>query len=552
MFKYQPDDIHIHFGVPDAPLTGLVALDTEWFGQDVDRLHRPHGTFACLTATNNGRDVWIVFDTEHIQPMLDRCVGTQVWHNALYDITQLRRFVPYPETKKVWDTMLVEQIMFAGWYSEFSLADLARRWCDILMDKEERKTFGESTSMSDSQIFYAAIDTVSLWEVATKQREYIDEDDLYIWQNIERPYLWTLLSTDGIPFDSDKWMERTNRYKAQAEEIDNSLPFNPRSPKQVTQFFKDVYKVNLKSTNEEALTELLAKKPYIKEAQLILESRGLTKAAGTYGEGWLPFVEDGKVFPAWRQIGTETARVAVRGKVGIQVVPHTKEYRECFRAEDGYSFVIADYSSQEPKILAHLTQDPTLLEIFNEGKDIYIEVGYRVFGERFDKKDPRRQMMKSVILGVSYGMTNTGLAAKLEITKEHADELLDKFFDAFPAVAQYVQDCAEWKSYVTSILGRKYWGNKAKFGWERNYQNSPIQMSAADTTKVAANAIRKRLGYNPCIIYVHDELVTMFPDDQLEYGMQVVKEEMERVQGILHPGIPGKVDVFVGKDWSEK
>ena len=71
MFKYQPDDIHIHFGVPDEPLTGLVALDTEWFGQDVDRLHRPHGTFACLTATNNGRDVWIVFDTEHIQPMLD-------------------------------------------------------------------------------------------------------------------------------------------------------------------------------------------------------------------------------------------------------------------------------------------------------------------------------------------------------------------------------------------------------------------------------------------------------------------------------------------------
>jgi len=421
------------------------------------------------------------------------------------------------------------------------------------MDKEERKTFGESTSMSDSQIFYAAIDTVSLWEVATKQREYIDEDDLYIWQNIERPYLWTLLSTDGIPFDSDRWMERTNRYKDQAEEIDNSLAFNPRSPKQITEFFKTNYRIKLDSTNEEALTKLLEKNPDILEAKLILESRGLTKAAGTYGEGWLPFVDGGRVFPAWRQIGAGTGRVSVGGKVGIQNVPKLPEYRSCFRALPNHKLVIVDYASQEPRIFAHLSQDQKLIDIFRSGRDYYLSLGEEIFETSIpDKKDHRRNMMKSVALGATYGMTKKGLAKKLNITEAHAQELLDKLFMKFPGAAAYVEEANVWKPYVTTILGRKFWGNKAEYNWTNNYCNSPIQGSAADATKIAANLARKRLGFNPFVIYMHDEIVAMFPNEQLEDGKEVLATAMVEVQEKLHPDVPGGVELIVSDSWNTK
>ena len=131
--RFQPDDIHIHFELPPQTLDmEYVAIDTEWFGQELSKLHRPHGTFGCLGCTNNGRDVYMIFDTDQIQDFYSQIdESTHIYHNAQYDIKQLRRFANLPDRKLIWDTMIVEQIRFSGYYNSFGLNDLVRRYLGI-------------------------------------------------------------------------------------------------------------------------------------------------------------------------------------------------------------------------------------------------------------------------------------------------------------------------------------------------------------------------------------------------------------------------------------
>jgi DNA polymerase I-like protein with 3'-5' exonuclease and polymerase domains len=552
MRTYQYDDIQIRVNELPPQSDQPVALDTEFFGQELGKLHRPHGRFASLACTLDARTVYIITDGNLIEPFMSRLDGVHIWHNALYDITQLRAYFDYQERTKIWDTMLVEQIRFSGYYYSNSLADLSRRYCNLYVDKGVREDFSTATEMDNDKLFYAAVDVCALWEVAHAQLEEIDDEDLEVWKAIERDFLWTLASTDGVPFDADGWMARYERDVAEVERLNDELPFNPRSHQQVKAFFKEKYNIKLDGTAVDVLTDTLHKHPECVEIEDILRNRTLTKMASTYGDKWVIASENGRVYPAWKQMGAATGRMSADGDIVIQTVPHSADYREHFRAPDGYVMIIADYSTQEPKILTELANDVAMKEFFRQGKDIYIGVGSKVFHEEFDKHDIRRKRMKKIVLGVSYGMSKYTLATELDITPDEAQELLDAFFDAFPDIANYVSECARWKPYVTTLMGRKYWGNKFKSGWERNYQNSPIQGSAADTTKVAANRIRKELGYNPFVIYMHDELVAVVPEEDKDYAAAVIKSNMITAQEELHPDIPGGIEIFIGRNWSAK
>lgn len=577
MNRIQPDDIQIHFELPPETFDiEYVAIDSEFFNQDENRLHRPHGDFGCVGCTSNGRDVYMIFDTDQIQDFYQRIdASVHIYHNAFYDLIQLGRFAQLVERKKIWDTMIVEQIRFNGYYDSFGLNDLVRRYLNIYLPKDTRKEFtqSETTTMTDDQIFYAACDIVGTWMVAKEQREQIDEDDLNLWNHVEKQFLWVLLDGKGPSFDSEKWTVRYQHDAQLAIELDEQLPFNPRSPKQVKDYFLKNFKVKLEGTAEGVLSEYLLKKYGLsdesteeqiaevtsehEDAKLIydiLTARGLSKASKTYGAKWVAGVEaDGRIHPSWKQIGAETGRMSCAGDFPLQTMPHKKEYRECIIAAPGHTMVVNDFSSQEPKELAYITGDPTLIKIFQDKKDVYIEVGFEIFGERFGKKDPRRQQMKSIILGISYGMSKYGLARKLEITVDEAEELLDLFYARFPAVKKWVDSCAVWKPYATTILGRKFWGNPYKNGWERNYQNHPMQGSAADCTKIAAAKLRKRMGYNPCLIYMHDELVCEFPNEDLERGAKMMTDVMIEVQEwMVNCEIPGGLEQGIGNSWNCK
>ena len=164
MKTIQIEDFNIIHGVPRVMLPAdRCATDTEFSQMDSKKLHRPTGIFACATFYAGGKDVWIVEDVRDLaQAMQNVSQAGWIFHNAKFDIFHLRRFVAIPTRMKMWDTMLVEQVMYSGLYDEFNLAACVRRHLDTLMEKEVRDEFeNHSGEMTQSQVEYACIDTIA-------------------------------------------------------------------------------------------------------------------------------------------------------------------------------------------------------------------------------------------------------------------------------------------------------------------------------------------------------------------------------------------------------
>jgi DNA polymerase-1 len=455
--------------------------------------------------------------------------------------------------------------MWSGYYYRFGLNDLFRRYCGMYLPKTEWKSFGkkqEQNALTDAQLTYSAHDVVALWMVYQKQKEIISERDQQIWERIERPFLWTLCDQHGITLDVEKWNEIADGKEATStelyEQIQKEHGVNVRSPKQLLALLQSL-KVKVTSTNRTALEAVKGKHPIV---DTILKYRKPAKGASTYGRSWSDeWVEaDGKVWCSYKQIGTVTARLA-SANPNLQNIPTREDprYRDCFIAMPGHSLIIADYASQEPRITAYFSQDEALMEIFNCGGDIYCDVGEHVFGEKFDKKDPRRKDMKALVLGLSYGMTKIGLAVKIEKDENYAQHLIDTFFEKFPGVRRYINDqiaSVKKRGYVTTIYGRKIWISPHASGLERDAPNYSIQASAADATKMAATGFRKewrkRYGVNPIRLYVHDEIVAEVPTEQAEEASNVLENCMVSVAGSMTVGVPALADVHIGPTWASK
>lgn len=221
--------------------------------------------------------------------------------------------------------------------------------------------------------------------------------------------------------------------------------------------------------------------------------------------------------------------------------------------------IIADWSAQEPRITAFLSQDEGLIAILNSGKDIYIEIGYKIFNVRFDKKDKRRDTMKALVLGLAYGLTKWGLSERVGCTTDEAQELIDTFFEAFPGIKDYITEqitIARKRGYVESANGRKIWISPYDSGIERNAPNYPIQSTGADCMKIAANLFRKKWmnlhGVNPLRMFVHDEIVAEVPEELADEAATLLEEIMVNVAETVHSGVKAKADVYVGDAWSDK
>lgn len=574
MNRLDSSQVQIIHGIPPEAEKGTVcAFDTEWFEMEKHRLHRPHGIFASMACTYDGKTVYYISDVSDIPEFLSR-ISKALWvgHNIAFDIRQLRMFANIGPRKSVWDTMLIDQIRFRGYYDSFGLNDLYRRYCIGYLDKNVRTSYEHKSNknenkLSSEMIVYGALDVVATYQVAIKQREQIDDDDLWIWQNIERPFMWVLLDIGGVKLDVERWIQIAEQKGEISGRIWKSClekyGINIRSPKQILQFFRD-NNINLDSTNVSVLTEQVKKHPIIKE---ILEYRKPAKGSSTYGIRWIDeYVEDNDlVYASWNQMGARSGRMSCSSP-NLQNIPTRTEpvYRECFIAEDNHSLIISDWSSQEPRITAFFSQDEKLIDIFRSGKDIYVSVGYHVFDEVFDEKDPRRKDMKALVLGLTYGMTKYGLASKINVPEgkdavEYAQHLIDRFMYKFPGVKKYIDSKIKQAysiGYVTTIYGRKCWISPYEKGIERDAPNYPVQGSAADAMKLAAISIHfegKRLfGYPIIKMFVHDELVCSVRDEDVDSAVNLINSVMVRVAEEMHVGIPAKASISIAKSWAGK
>jgi DNA polymerase I-like protein with 3'-5' exonuclease and polymerase domains len=446
------------------------------WGLNPKQLHRPtSGEFACLSIATEPDTVYVIEDKLQIPMAFSNLHNTvSVYHHAKFDITHLRRWANIPPTKKLWDTTLIERIMWGGYYDFFALEHLARRYLDIKMDKSLQKSFEEPKPfLSDEQIEYAALDASITLQICEAQRKTMRKEDFNIWAEVDRPALWAYLDFMGFAIDIAGWKALADKNLKYAIEIEETLDYNPRSPKQVKEYLTKMGFKGLPNTQEKTLRAFISKYPDVDASAVAnasavakdqLEYKKFQKRYSTYGMNFIEHYlerdiqfDTDMIYCDYRTIGAETGRTA-SAKPNMQNIPKkdTKDYRKCFIARPDNVLTIADYSAQEPSILAYLSQDELLIDIINSGKDIYIEVSK--LSKLFSGLP--RDKMKSVVLGTDYGMSKFGLSRELGCSLDEADRLLKEYFHIFSGVATWTIKQEKKKDYVETVLGRRIWLNR--------------------------------------------------------------------------------------------
>ena len=409
----------------------------------------------------------------------------------------------------------------------------------------------------------------------------VEQGSSKLFTDVEMPLVPVLaeIERNGFLLDVEGLHELSTELERELDRMMETIArsageeFNINSPKQLAAVLFD--KLGLKplrktktgySTDEDTLSQLAAQHELPVQ---ILNYRSLSKLKSTYVDA-LPEL----VRPETKRLHTSLNQtVAATGRLSstdpnLQNIPVKGDYglriREAFIVPIGHELLCADYSQIEPRILAHLSQDPRLLSVFTKGEDIHMATAMEIFGLPSSQitRDMRRAA-KTVVFGIVYGISPFGLSQNLGVPQAEAKKYIDTFFERFSAVRALMdRNIAEGreKGYTTTILGRRrpipelQSGDPAQRGFgERMAVNSPIQGSAADLIKVAMITVHKKLHdelpHVKMILQVHDELIFEVPDHDLEEAKRLVKQEMEGVGKQLGLSVPLKVDLGVGKNW---
>ncbi|TAL08665.1 MAG: DNA polymerase I [Nitrospirae bacterium] len=344
--------------------------------------------------------------------------------------------------------------------------------------------------------------------------------------------------------------------------------FNVNSPKQLSEvLFEKLQLPPTKktktgySTDEEVLTQLALQHELPAD---ILNYRSLSKLKSTYVDA-LPLLvhpETGRLHTSLNQTVTATGRLS-SSEPNLQNIPVKGEWggriREAFVADAGCLLLSADYNQIEPRILAHLAQDPVLIGAFARGDDIHRATAVEIFGLPAAQitKDMRR-VAKTVNFGIIYGISPYGLSSQLGISQQESKKHIDAYFARFQGVKAFLDKTiadAKENGYVTTMLGRRRPIPELRSGdpaqrsmGERMAMNTPIQGTAADVIKLAMLAVHRRLAGTEArmILQVHDELIFEVAEAEVEGVRRIVVEEMERVVSLA---VPLKVDVGIGTNW---
>jgi len=560
--------VKIHLAsLPSAlPDNTYVALDVELFGAETHRLHRPTGRFACLTLCPDGENVYMITD-EKIIPMalgrIDNCVW--VFHNAQFDLQHLRRWADVPPRKKLWCTMIIERLLWSGYYDRFSLKDVVRRYLDTYVEKDTVELFATATELNEDMINYAGLDAVLTWKVVQKQIKKVKKrpDVWKIWKEIDNPATWAYLDFIGFRIDVKQWEALAIQNKTKAEELKASFDFNPASPIQVKKDLKSTGFTNIASTGAKVLNTWISKKPNTKAAETakrVLEFRKVFKLSSTYGMSMIDkHVENENdyqvIYSNFKVVGASSGRNS-SSNPNLQNIPIRTHpiFRKPWIARPGHKLIVADWSAQEVRIHAYLSKDKQLLEIFESGKDPYIETAKRVYGREIEKDDPYRDVMKSSFLGATYGQTPQGLEHNYGIPLDEGEELLDTFWRGFPDSDEWCYQQRGKMDYVESVMGRRFWANIYNDARERNNLNHPHQATAADMMKLSIVKIHQNWNFDcpyGAIAPVHDELILDVPEELAPDVARFVSNTMVEVAETMCPGVPFKADAKIVDNWLE-
>lgn len=400
--------------------------------------------------------------------------------------------------------------------------------------------------------------------------------DLFV--NLEMPLVGLLAEMEfcGISIDKEALSQISQELGKKQEELLKQVfsaageEFNLNSPKQLANIlFNKLKIVPLKrtktgfSTNEEVLKRLSSKYEICK---IILEYREITKLKSTYADGLLKLCnqETCKLHTSFIQTGTQTGRLSSR-EPNLQNIPIRTElgrqFRKVFIPSKGCILLSADYSQIELRVLAHLSQDNSLIDAFLQDKDIHNITAALIHNVKpEDVNSQMRATAKTINFGIAYGMSAFGLAQELGISNEEAQVFIDAYFMRYSKVKKFMQNTiteAEKNGFVTTIMGRRRYLeginssdlNIKQFA-QRQAINTPVQGSAADIIKQAMlfihSELLKRKLASKIILQIHDELLLDVAASELGFIKEIVRDKMEYACKLL---VPLKANIKVGKNW---
>lgn len=422
--------------------------------------------------------------------------------------------------------------------------------------------------------------TLKLKNVLEKELKQNDAEALF--RDIEMPLVPVLayMERNGVRIDTEALKETSRHFTARMNQIEEEVhrlagvEFNIASPKQVGEVLFDRLKIVDKPkktktgqyvTSEEVLESLKGKHEIVEK---ILEHRGLKKLLGTYIDALPQLInpQTGHIHTSFNQTVTATGRLS-SSNPNLQNIPirneDGKEIRKAFIPDEGCEFFSADYSQIELRIMAHLSEDPHMIEAFRENQDIHAATAAKIYKEKLeDVTREQRSKAKTANFGIIYGISVFGLAERLNIDRKEAKELIDGYFENYPHVKEYMDksiQSAREKGYIETIFRRRRYlpdinsRNAVVRGYaERNAINAPIQGSAADIIKVAMARIYRRFREegirSKMILQVHDELNFSVLPEEKEKVQQIVITEMESAYKMK---VPLLADCGWGQNWLE-
>lgn len=570
-----------------------------------------------------------VIDTRYvsIEPfrnILESKTIVKILHNVKFDYKVIKKWAGI-ELENVHDTMLAEQVINCGKRNyKYGLKDLAYRYLGLSMDKEVRNRFISLAGQpfDKDQIVYGANDIKYLCKIREMQLQSIQTFELEKVLELENntALAFADIEYNGIPLNISEWKEIASNSYDQALKLESELDiavlndtrlekfkakyvqgdlFTPvqdlrkinikwSSPTQVLQVFR-TYLPELENVNGKEIMIYSKKFPIIGQ---YIKYKEAMKLATSYGEEFLKNIRvDGRIHTSFNQI-LNTGRVASNSP-NMQQIPADNKFRNCFVANEGYVYVSADYSSQELCIIAEGSKDPVWHKVLEEGQDLHSVCADLVYGEEWINKadddcvylkskqkcecpghKKLRTNVKTVNFGLAYGMGPHKLAWTLDISNEEAEDLIAKYFQAFPSIGKFLENLGTYgktRGHIRtySPFRRIRWfenwfagiaNDRTKLGElgsiERASKNTPIQGTGADMTKLALVKIREYLKANPrfdvqIVMTVHDQIDTICKAEQADEWKVVMAELMEQAGAEILPSGLLKADPNTSDKWEK-
>jgi DNA polymerase-1 len=523
-----------------------------------------------------------------LKPLLEDPKQKKVGQNLKYDKNVLANHDICLEG--IAEDTMVESYVLNSVSSRHDMDTLARNYLD-----EETITFESIAGKGAKQLTFNQLDlemagpyaaedadiTLRLHQVLRPQLAKVGKLQS-VYEDIDLPLVpvlsrmeqrGTLISASTLRQHSQELAERMAELEKEAHEVAGEN-FNLASPKQLQVIFYEkmglpVIKKTPKgapSTAEPVLQELAHE---YELPRLILEHRSLSKLKSTYTDTLPELIHHrtGRVHTSYHQAVTATGRLS-SSEPNLQNIPIRTEQgrriRQAFIAEKGYKLLAADYSQIELRIMAHLSGDKGLLTAFENGEDIHKATAAEVFGVApGDVNSDQRRSAKAINFGLIYGMSAFGLARQLDVGRKIAQQYIDRYFERYPGVLQYMDNIrkqAHNDGYVETLYGRRLYlpeinarNKQLQQAAERTAINAPMQGTAADIIKLAMIEVERwLLAEHPdtarMTMQVHDELIL---EVKAEAADEIREGLIKRMSGAVKLAVPLLVEAGVGDNWDE-